>query len=35
MEHEASLSRSQEPATSLYFEPDESNAHPPTLFLKN
>jgi hypothetical protein len=32
MKTEGSLSCSQEPATGPYSEPDESNAHPPTLF---
>jgi hypothetical protein len=33
MEPEDSLSCSQEPAIGPYPEPDESNPHPPKLFL--
>jgi hypothetical protein len=32
MESEGSLPCSQEPATGLYPEPDDSSPHPPTLF---
>jgi hypothetical protein len=32
MEPKGSLPRSQQPATGLYLEPDESNPHLPTLF---
>jgi hypothetical protein len=33
MEHEGSLSCSQQPATSPYPDPDASSPHLPTLFL--
>jgi hypothetical protein len=35
MEPEGSLPCSQEPATCLYPEPNESNPHPQTLFSRN